>query len=135
MDGRSPQLQPRPHPAQRSCLNTSLATHSAGRRTAGPGSTWGEGEASWKWQGPLPFFSLSRLRAERCLLTPLSDVCWLHGRPQSALSTAWGVLLGVTLHGIIFPFSEPLTPALPLDISSLSSLLSSPFTSAGIFPP
>lgn len=55
--------------------------------------------------------------------------------PQSAVSTAWGVLLSVTLCGLIFPFYEPLTPALPLDVSSLGSLFLSHFTSAGILPP
>lgn len=82
-----------------------------------------------------PFFSCTCLGAERCLLTPLSNVCWFRGYPQGATSAAWGVTHSVTLRGLIFPFSEPLTPALPLDVSSLDSLFLSPFTSAGIFPP
>ena len=82
------------------------------------------------------FHSLaSDVSGQRRLLTLLSNVCWLHGHPQGAVSTAWGVLLSVTLCGLILPFYEPLTPALPLDISSLDSLFLSPFTSAGLFPP
>lgn len=105
-------------PAQTSGLSSAvilseLTTDSTRRRKHELGRKWGKGEVSWNQRGLFPFSSRSGLWAQRRLLTPLSGGCRLPGYPQGAGSTAWGVLLSVTLCALIFPFSEPLTPPLP----------------------
>lgn len=58
--------------AQFLCLNMSLASSSTGRRKSGLGREWGEGKASWKWQGLFQFSWLwaetSPHPTEHCLL-------------------------------------------------------------------
>lgn len=111
ISGWSHQLRPQAYPAQLSCLNQALTA------LGGESVNWAESGEREKCPGTggacFHLFSLSCLRAQRRLLTLLSDGCWLPGYPQGAGSTAWGVLLSVTFCGLIFQFSEPLTPLLP----------------------